>query len=576
MTDPAPRHPPLARSPTTQSTWVADRLRALGHDVELVEVTTEGDRDRTTPLAQLGGTGVFVSALRTRPRATAGSTSPCTRSRTCPPTPDPATTVAAVPTREDPRDALVARDGLTLGELPAGATVGTGSPRRRAQLAALGLGLEWSPTCAATSTPGCARSSGGPARRRRPRRAPGCAASAGSTRPPRLLDPLQMLPAPGQGALAVEVPGRRRGHRRRRRRARRRRHPRLHDRGARAARRPRGRVLRPGRRARRGRRGRWTGPSCRCAPSSRPPTARPTCAAPLVGDVADAAGLGRRLAAAPARGRRRRPHVRDRPPTRRPPPTTSLRSVHCEPHALDHPAPLPRDPRHGSPSSGPAPATPACSRCVPASCSPRADAVVIDQVAREAVVDRWCRPDVEVVDAGHGDHGERADPRRRAPSSSCAPRRPTRRGLVVRLMDGDPAVFNGLAEEALACDKAGIAFEVVPGVSSVTAVPSYAGVPLTSSATTGSPRRRRGRPRVRPVGAARPERHRRRPRRSPRPAAQTLDALVAAGRDPQTPGAPSPSAARAPSSAPRHDARRGRRRHGRRGSSPCWPSSGPL
>ena len=50
---------------TTQSTWVADRLRALGHEVELVEVSTEGDLDRTTPLAQLGGTGVFVSALRT-------------------------------------------------------------------------------------------------------------------------------------------------------------------------------------------------------------------------------------------------------------------------------------------------------------------------------------------------------------------------------------------------------------------------------------------------------------------------------------------------------------------------------
>src|SRR6202000_3534149 len=49
---------------------------------------------------------------------------------------------AAVPVREDPRDALVARDGLTLGELPPGSTVGTGAPRRVTQLKALGLGLE--------------------------------------------------------------------------------------------------------------------------------------------------------------------------------------------------------------------------------------------------------------------------------------------------------------------------------------------------------------------------------------------------------------------------------------------------
>ena len=48
---------------TTQSTWVADRLRALGHEVELVEVVTEGDTS-TASLASLGGTGVFAAALR--------------------------------------------------------------------------------------------------------------------------------------------------------------------------------------------------------------------------------------------------------------------------------------------------------------------------------------------------------------------------------------------------------------------------------------------------------------------------------------------------------------------------------
>src|SRR5690606_58868 len=54
-------------------------------------------------------------------------------------------------------------------------------------------------------------------------------------------------------------------------------------------------------------------------------------------------------------------------------------------------------------------------------------------------------------------------------------------GLVVRLLDGDPGMFAGLAEEALACQKAGIAFDIVPGVSAVGAVPAYAGIPLTSS-----------------------------------------------------------------------------------------------
>ncbi len=150
-----------------------------------------------------------------------------------------------------------------------------------------------------------------------------------------------------------------------------------------------------------------------------------------------------------------------------------------------------------------------------------ADAVVIDQVAREAVVQRWCRPDVSVVDAGYGDHGERLTHAVRAK-------------LVVRLMDGDPAVFNGLAEEASACVKAGLAFEVVPGVSSVTAVPSYAGVPLTSSTSTGIHVVVAGArhadltgavdPGVTVVVLGQPDR-----------AAEALDALVTAGRDAATP-----------------------------------------
>lgn len=193
------RRSALAR---TQSGWVADRLRALGHDVELVDVSTAGDRDRSTPIAQLGGTGVFVSALRVA--LIDGRVDLAVHSlKDLPTTPEPGIALAAVPTREDPRDALVARDGLTLGELPAGSRVGTGSPRRRAQLAALGLGLELAELRGNVETRLGAVTDG--------RLDAVVLATAGLRRLGRsgviteVLDPIQMLPAPGQGALAVEV-----------------------------------------------------------------------------------------------------------------------------------------------------------------------------------------------------------------------------------------------------------------------------------------------------------------------------------------------------------------------------------
>src|SRR5689334_12249215 len=125
----------------TQSHLVAERLgAALGREVVLVEVTTEGDVSRA-PLAQIGGTGVFVSALRDA--LLRGEVDVAVHSLKDLPTAEPVgIALAAVPLREDPRDVLVARDGLTLGELPVSSTVGTGSPRRTAQLHALGLGLE--------------------------------------------------------------------------------------------------------------------------------------------------------------------------------------------------------------------------------------------------------------------------------------------------------------------------------------------------------------------------------------------------------------------------------------------------
>jgi uroporphyrinogen III methyltransferase / synthase len=162
-----------------------------------------------------------------------------------------------------------------------------------------------------------------------------------------------------------------------------------------------------------------------------------------------------------------------------------------------------------------------------------ADAVVIDRMARDEVVGRWCRPEVEVVDAGHGDHGERLTHASRA-KLVVKTAKAHRGGLVVRIMDGDPAVFNGLAEEAAACAKAGVALEVVPGVSSVTAVPSYAGVPLTSSGSTGV--------RVVVAGASAPDVSGALDPKvtvvvlgAPDKAAEVLERLAAAGRDAQTP-----------------------------------------
>ena len=185
----------------TQSETVAALLRErLGRDVELVEVTTEGDVS-TESLASMGGTGVFVSALRD---ALLGDRIDLAvhSLKDLPTAPQEGIALAATPTREDPRDVVVARHGLTLGELPVGSRVGTGSPRRAAQLHALGLGLEIVDIRGNVDT-------------RLGKVASGeydavVLARAGLARIGRLdeatevLDPLQMLPAPGQGALAVE------------------------------------------------------------------------------------------------------------------------------------------------------------------------------------------------------------------------------------------------------------------------------------------------------------------------------------------------------------------------------------
>ncbi|MQA84881.1 MAG: hydroxymethylbilane synthase [Streptosporangiales bacterium] len=191
----------LARA---QAQTVADGItERTGQPVELVGVTTYGDVARA-PLAQLsqiGGTGVFVSALRER--LLAGEIDLAVHSlKDLPTAGEPGLVVAAVPPREDPRDVLVAGGGRKLADLPPGARVGTGSPRRAAQLLMLRPDLEVVPIRGNADTRLGKVTSG--------EFDAVVLAHAGLARLARLdavtevFEPEQMLPAPGQGALAAE------------------------------------------------------------------------------------------------------------------------------------------------------------------------------------------------------------------------------------------------------------------------------------------------------------------------------------------------------------------------------------
>ncbi|MFD7866697.1 hydroxymethylbilane synthase [Streptomyces sp. NPDC057682] len=188
-----------------QSGMVADAVREVtGRAVELVEITTYGDTSREH-LAQIGGTGVFVAALREA--LLSGEVDFAVHSlKDLPTAPTEGLVLAAVPVREDPRDALVARDGLTFEQLPAGARIGTGSPRRTAQLNAYarshGMEIETVPVRGNVDTRiGFVRSGELDAV---------VLAAAGLSRLGRsgevtdFLSVDTVLPAPGQGALAIE------------------------------------------------------------------------------------------------------------------------------------------------------------------------------------------------------------------------------------------------------------------------------------------------------------------------------------------------------------------------------------
>jgi len=185
-----------------QSQLTADALTAAtGRAVELVRIVTPGDRS-SAPVAQLG-VGVFVSALRDA--LLAGEIDFAVHSYKDLPTAAPARLhLAAVPPREDPRDVLIATGGRTLAELPPGATVGTGAVRRIAQLRALGLELQVTPIRGNIDSR-IARVLGPAADLDAVILARAGVARLGRTAEiTETLDPMLMLPAPAQGALAVE------------------------------------------------------------------------------------------------------------------------------------------------------------------------------------------------------------------------------------------------------------------------------------------------------------------------------------------------------------------------------------
>lgn len=186
-----------------QTDIAAALLRAIDADleVETIEVRTEGDADRTTPLSVLGGRGVFVRAVEEA--LLEGRADIAVHSLKDVPTQLPdGLVLAAYLERGDPRDVLVASEGRRLRDLPAGATVGTSSNRRAALLRAMRPDLQVKEIRGNVDTRLRLVNEGG--------YDGALLAAAGLERLGRLeaatqlFDAMEFLPAPGQGAIAIE------------------------------------------------------------------------------------------------------------------------------------------------------------------------------------------------------------------------------------------------------------------------------------------------------------------------------------------------------------------------------------
>jgi hydroxymethylbilane synthase len=194
------RRSPMAMEQSRQVAAAITRL--TGQEIELVGITSRGDVSAEA-LTQIGGTGVFVSALRTA--VLAGDVDFAVHSlKDLPTGPAEGIALAAVPVRDDPRDALVAAGGAKLADLPRGAQICTGSPRRAAQLLLLRSDLRPVPVRGNADTRLAKVESGdldavvlGHA---------GLGRIGRLDAVTQLFEPDEMLPAAGQGALAVECP----------------------------------------------------------------------------------------------------------------------------------------------------------------------------------------------------------------------------------------------------------------------------------------------------------------------------------------------------------------------------------
>jgi hydroxymethylbilane synthase len=198
----ATRKSPLAK---WQANHVADLLRALepGLQVELHELMTRGDKILEVPLAQVGGKGLFVKEIEDA--LLNGDAQIAVHSmKDLPAIVAPGLVVAAIPVREDPRDALCSPRWKTLENLPRGARIGTSSLRRSAQLKALRPDLQMEVVRGNVQTRLNKASEGLDAV---------VLAYAGLRRlglaehATQVLSPEQMLPAVAQGALALEARG---------------------------------------------------------------------------------------------------------------------------------------------------------------------------------------------------------------------------------------------------------------------------------------------------------------------------------------------------------------------------------
>jgi hydroxymethylbilane synthase len=116
-----------------QANYVKEKLEALGCKVEIVPITTTGDKILDAPLAKIGGKGLFVKEIENA--LLAGEIDLAVHSlKDVPITIPEGLTLSAITEREEPYDVLISRNGYKLEELPSGAVVGTSSLRRQVQI----------------------------------------------------------------------------------------------------------------------------------------------------------------------------------------------------------------------------------------------------------------------------------------------------------------------------------------------------------------------------------------------------------------------------------------------------------